>query len=183
MGPEMARVLVVCASKEGHTEHIAHHVARKLEDARHVTRMINLSSHDGEAGADDYDASILAGSVHRGGFAPELTSFLMRHAPAIRGRPSAFLTVSLSAASHDAHELAGLGEIADRFLFEAGWQPNFVEHVAGAVHDRQLNLIEKVVLHSVVRQQGEDLDASGNTDFTDWKRLDRFVKEFSRKLD
>jgi menaquinone-dependent protoporphyrinogen oxidase len=182
MSLAMARVLVAYASKEGHTEHIAHHVARKLEDLRQVTRLINLSSHDGEAGADDYDASIIAGSIHRGGFAPELTSFLMRHGPAIRTHPSAFLTVSLSAASHDAHELAGLGEIADRFLFEAGWQPDFVEHVAGAVHDRQLSLIEKVVLHSVVRQHGHDVGAAGNTEFTDWRRLDRFVKSFSQKL-
>lgn len=178
----MARVLVAYASKEGHTEHIAHHVARKLEDLRQVTRLINLTSHEGEAGADDYDASIIAGSIHRGGFAAELTSFLMRHGPAIRAHPSAFLTVSLSAASHDADELAGLAEIADRFLFEAGWQPDFVEHVAGAVHDRQLNLIEKVVMHSVVRQHGQELEGSGNTDFTDWRQVDRFVKDFAGKL-
>lgn len=178
----MARVLVAYASKEGHTEHIAHHVARKLEDLRQVTRLINLTSHEGEAGADDYDASIIAGSIHRGAFAAELTSFLMRHGPAIRSHPSAFLTVSLSAASHDDDELAGLAEIADRFLFEAGWQPDFVEHVAGAVHDRQLNLIEKVVMHSVVRQHGQEPDAAGNTEFTDWRQVDRFVKDFSQKL-
>ncbi len=62
----MARVLVAYTSKEGHTEHIAHHVARKLEDLRQVTRLINLTLHEGEAGADDYDASIIAGSIHRG---------------------------------------------------------------------------------------------------------------------
>lgn len=178
----MARVLVAVASKEGQSEHIAHHVARKLEDKGHITRLINLSGGDAEAGADDYDASIIAGSIHRGAFAPELESFLMRHGPAIRSHPSAFLTVSLSAASHDADERAGLGEIADRFLFEAGWQPDFVEHVAGAVHDRQLNLIERTVLHAIMRQHDSDPDPSGSTEFTDWKRLDRFVAEFSARL-
>lgn len=178
----MARVLVAFASKEGHTELIAHHVTRKLEDKGHVVRLINLSTHDGEAGADDCDASILAGSIHRGGFAGELSSFLMRHAPAIRSHPSAFLSVSLSAASHDPQELAAICEISNRFLFEAGWVPDFVEQVAGAVHDRQLNVIEKVVLHSIVQQHGEQLDPSGNTDFTDWAKLDQFVGEFAAKI-
>lgn len=178
----MSRVLLAYASTEGQTEHIAHYVARKLEDVGNVTRLINLMSHEGEAGADDYDATILASSIHRGGFAQELTSFLMRHAPAIRSHTSAFMTVSLSAASHDPQEIAGLNEIADRYLFEAGWQPDFVEHVAGAVHDRQLNVIERTVLHAIVRQHGEEIDPSGNTEFTDWKRLDNFAREFAAKL-
>lgn len=178
----MARVLVAYASTEGQTEHIAHHVARKLEDAGHVTRLIGLSSCEGEAGADDYDASILASSIHRGRFAPELTSFLMRHGPAIRAHRSAFLTVSLSAASQDEKERAGLREVTDRFLFESGWQPDFVEHVAGAVHDRLLSVFERAVLHAVVRQHGEELDPTGNTEFTDWPRLDTFVKSFEAGL-
>jgi len=178
----MARVLIAFASREGHTELIAHHVARKLEDRRHMVRLINLTAGEGEAGADEYDAAIIAGSIHRGNFAGELTSFLMRHGPAVRSHASAFLPVSLTAASHDPHEVAALNEIAQRFLFEAGWQPDFVEHVAGAVYDRQLNLIERTVLHSIMRQHDEEPDQSGTTVLTDWARLDEFVGEFAAKL-
>lgn len=178
----MARVLVAFASKEGHTELIAHHMARKLEDGGHVTRLINLTRHDGEAGADDYDASIIAASIHRGSFAPEVQSFLMRHGPAVREHVSAFLTVSLTAASLDESEIAALKEIADRFLSEAGWQPDFVEHVAGAVYDRQLSVIERTVLHAIMRQHHEEPEPSGTTVLTDWVRLDRFVGEFAARL-
>lgn len=178
----MARVLIAFASREGHTERIAHHVTRKLEDSGHIVRLINLSTHEGEAGADDYDASIIAGSVHVGSFSHELKSFLMRHGPAVREHVSAFLPVSLSAASHDDQELAGLHEITDRFLFEAGWHPDFVEQVAGAVYDRRLNIFEKTVLHSIMRQHDTEPSQSGVSVLTDWEKLDRFVNEFSDKL-
>ncbi len=178
----MARILVAFASGERHTELIAHHVASKLEDRRHITRLINLTAHEGEAGADDCDASIIAASIHRGSFALEVASFLMRHGPAVRSHVSAFLTVSLSAASHDETEIAAVQEIADRFLFEAGWQPEFVEHVAGAVYDRQLNVVERTILHSIMRQHETEPDQSGTTVLTDWERLDQFVGEFAAKL-
>lgn len=178
----MARVLVAFASREGHTELIAHHVARQLEDRRHLTRLINLTQHEGEAGADDYDASILAGSIHVGSFSPELSGFLMRHGPAVREHVSAFLPVSLSAASHDVSEVSAVSEIADRFLHEAGWQPDFVEHVAGAVYDRQLGMVERTMLHAIVRQHDSELDPSGSTVLTDWVRLDAFVGEFAKRL-
>ncbi len=178
----MARVLVVYFSKEGQTEHISHHMARRLEDAGHIVRLINLKTDASEAGADDYDASILAGSIHRGSYAPEISSFLMRHGPAVRSHVSAFVTVSLSAASHDATEISALNEIANRFLFEAGWQPDFTEHVAGAVHDDQLNAFEKVVLHQIVQQHGEQLDPSGHTEFTDWRKLNTFLDAFAARL-
>lgn len=178
----MARVLIAFASREGHTELIAHHVARQLENRGHLTRLINLTQHDGEAGADDYDASILAGSIHVGSFAPELTGFLMRHGPAVREHVSAFLAVSLSAASHDEAELAAINEISDRYLHEAGWQPDFVEHVAGAVYDRQLNTVERRVLHTIMRQHDTEPDPSGSTVLTDWTRLDEFIGAFANEL-
>ncbi|MBU2580669.1 MAG: hypothetical protein KJ622_02990 [Alphaproteobacteria bacterium] len=178
----MARVLVAFASREGHTELIAHHVVRQLEDRGHLTRLINLTRHEGEAGADDYDATIIAGSIHVGSFAPEVLGFLMRHGPAVREHVSAFLPVSLSAASHDDAEIAAINEIADRFLFEAGWQPEFVEHVAGAVYDRELNAVERTVLHMIMRQHETVPDPSGSTVLTDWGRLDEFIGAFAAKL-
>lgn len=179
----MNRILVAFATREGHTERIAHHVARGLEDRGCVVRLINLTAHDEEAGADDYDATIIAGSVHRGRQCPELTGFIMRHGPAIRARPSAFLSISLSAASHDKKEREALDELVRHFLFDIGWQPDYTEHVAGAICDRQLGVIEQFVLHRAAEMHGESLHPSGNTEFTDWAKLDAFIARFAKKLE
>lgn len=140
----MKRILVVYASKQGHMETIVQHVARGLEDRGFATRLIDLLDHTNEAGADDCDATIVAGSVHRGRGEPSLTGFIMRHGPAIRSRPSAFLSISLLAASHCSDEKAALDEMAQHFLFDLGWQPDFVEQFAGAVLDKQLEILKSL---------------------------------------
>jgi len=174
----MLRYLIAYASREGQTDKIAHHVAHRLENDGALVRLIDLKAHETEAGADDCDAVIIAGSVHIGWFDPELSSFVMRHGEALRRCPSAFLPVSLSAASHEESERSAIDEIAQRFVAEHGWKPDVIYHVAGAVHDRLLNPIERAVLHAIVDSKGVERHPSGDTELTDWSGLDRFVRDF-----
>lgn len=174
----MPRYLIAYASREGQTEKIAHHIAHRLENDGALVRLIDLKAHETEAGADDCDAMIIAGSVHIGQFDPELSSFVMRHGEALRRCPSAFLPVSLSAASHEESERSAIDEIAQRFVAEHGWKPDVVYHVAGAIHDRQLNPIERVILHAIADSKGVERHSSGDTELTDWRGLDQFVREF-----
>lgn len=175
----MRRVLVAFASQEGQTNHIAHHVARQLENRGLLVRLIDILEGGTEAGADDCEAVILAGSIHRGNYHDALSSFIMRHGPRLRAVPSAFLSVSLSAASDDAGEQAAIDEIARRFLSENGWAPDRVKQVAGALHDRELGYVVRQVLHSILDSKGVARHPSGNTEFTDWSDLDQFVAEFA----
>jgi menaquinone-dependent protoporphyrinogen oxidase len=175
----MARFLVAFASREGQTEKIAHHCARRLEDRGHISRLVDLAAGETEAGADDCDAAILAGSIHRGRHESELAAFIMRHAPALRQRPGAFLSISLAAASHDENERSAIDELVQGFLHEVGWQPEQVLLVAGAVHDRELNALERFVLHRIVDAHGVERHPSGDTELTDWAALDSFVDAFA----
>lgn len=174
----MLRYLVAYTSREGQTQKVAHHVARRLEDDGELVRLIDIKTGETEAGADDCDAMMIAGSMHLGHFDAELADFVMRHGEALRRCPSAFLPVSLSAASHEASERNAVDEIARRFVAEHGWMPDLIYHVAGAIHDRQLNLIERAVLHAIVDSKGVERHPSGDTELTDWAALDGFVRSF-----
>jgi len=176
----MRRVLVAFTSQEGQTHHIAHHVARQLEDKGFLVRLIDILQNETEAGADDCEAVILAGSIHRGSYHHALSSFIMRHGPSLREVPSAFLSVSLSAASDETDERAAIDEISNRFMAENGWSPERVKHVAGALHDREVNFVERQVLHSILDNKGVERHPSGNTELTDWTELDRFIAEFAQ---
>jgi menaquinone-dependent protoporphyrinogen oxidase len=174
----MQRYLVAFASREGQTEKIAHHVARRVEDDGSLVRLIDIRANESEAGADEYDAMLIAGSVHVGRFDPELAAFITRHIAALRRCPSAFLPVSLSAASQDESEKSAIDEIAQGYIAELGWVPDAVHHVAGAVHDRKLNALERTVLHAIVDSKGVERQPSGDTELTDWAELDAFVRSF-----
>jgi len=178
----MRRVLVGFASHQGQTEKIAHHLARQLEDRGLAVRLVDMigaaRAGESDAGADDCDAAILAGSLHLGRYDAALASFLMRHGPAIGRGPSAFVTVSLSAASEDETERRAVEEIAQRFLYETGWLPEHVLHAAGAIHDRRMNPVERFALHAIADAHGLDRHPSGDTELTDWAALDRFARDF-----
>ena len=56
--------------------------------------------------------------------------------------------------------------------------PSITQYVAGAVRDRQTGFLKRLIIHTIMRLKGVELDPSGTTEFTDWKALDRFVTGF-----
>lgn len=178
----MRRVLIAFTTREGQTHTIAHHVARQLEDQGCLTRLIDIAANEPDAGADTCDAAILAGSIHRGSYDAALAGFLMRHGPSLRAIPSAFLSVSLTAASDKPRDHAALDEITQRFLAEVGWTPDRIKQIAGALHDREMNTFERAILHTIVDSQGAERHPSGNTEFTNWADLDAFIREFAATI-
>lgn len=178
----MKRIVLAFASREGQAERIARHVALGLERRNLAVRLIDIGKGETESGADDCEGAILLASIHRARFEPRLASFLMRHGGALRSCPSAFVTVSLAAASHDAKDLLALDEIAQGFLHESGWHPDVVLHAAGAIHERELSLTERYAVHTLVAEKHLALEATGDTEFTDWPEIDRFVADFAARV-
>lgn len=178
----MKRIVIAFASREGQAERIARHVALGVERRRMAARLIDVSAGETEAGADDCEGAILIASIHRARFEPRLASFLMRHGATLRACPSAFLTVSLAAAAVDPKERLALDEIAQGFVHEAGWHPDLMLHAAGAIHERQLSLTERYAVHSVVAEKHLALDSSGDTEFTDWQEIDKFIEDFAARV-
>jgi menaquinone-dependent protoporphyrinogen oxidase len=175
----MRRILVAFASREGQTEKIAHHIARRLEDAGHLTRLIDLKAGETEAGADDCDAAILAGAIHRGHHEQALARFIMRHAPALRRGHSAFLSVSVSAGSHNRADLQAVDEVVQGFLYELGWHPDCIEHVAGAVREP---LGDRPAAGLGMLGFALSAEPTRETELTDWAKLDAFIASFAAQM-
>lgn len=175
----MRRVLIAFASREGQTEKIAHHIARRLEDSGHLARLIDLKARESEAGADDCDAAIIAGAIHRGRHEQALARFIMRHAPALRRGPSAFLSVSLSAGSQNRADLQAVDEVVQGFLYELGWHPDRVEHVAGAVREP---LADRATAGLGMLGFGLVPEPTRETELTDWAKLDEFIASFATEM-
>lgn len=80
-----------------------------------------------------FDAVFVAGSVHYGHHQAALFKFVRDHRSALRSRPGAFVSVSLSMASDDKVDRLGAAECADRFLSAAEWKPTVIHLVACAL--------------------------------------------------
>lgn len=178
----MQRFVVAYASQAGQTEKIAHHVARMLENAGHLARLIDVASEDDISDVGDCDAAIIAGPMRLGTHGPALTAFVSEHCAMLNAVPSAFLSVSLNAASTDPKDRRDAEARATWFEAEIGWRPEHTKIIAGAVRDRAHHPIMRFFLHTLLRRKGVALHPSGNTEFTDWPALDRFVLEFTREV-
>lgn len=174
----MLRFAVAFSSQEGQTERIAHHVAREIENRGAVARLVNVQDPEDCAQVGDYDAAIIAGPVHMGAHGAPLTAFIAKHAERLNQVHSAFLSVSLAAASDDPAERKGAEAAAETLCQETDWRPDTTLLVAGAVHDRQTGFFKRLVLHAILRRKGVALNPSGDTEFTDWETLDAFVRDF-----
>ena len=178
----MAQVLIVYGSTEGHTALVAARMAEviraeghsvEVEDARDIRKRL-LDSHS--------DAVLVGGSIHAGDYQSSLKEFVRRNRDFLDRVPSAFFSVSLSAADPDEESSTEIETTVDKFVKETGWRPKRIEKVAGALVYTQYNIFIRHIMKLIVKQHGRsELDTSRDYDFTDWSAVEEFARDFARK--
>ncbi len=179
----MIRLLVAFSTTEGQTERIAHHAASQAEARDFFVRLFDVGHHVPGEEIGDFDGAIVAGALHRGKHQPELSSFINQYRGKLEVVPSAFLSVSLTAASKAEADRIEAQRYADEFLGETGWHPMAVHLVAGAFHHRTTGLLESIALRSILREKGVETDSHRDLELTDWNDFDGFLDGFYRQVE
>ncbi|MEJ2287393.1 MAG: flavodoxin domain-containing protein [Deinococcales bacterium] len=175
----MAKVLIVHASREGHTEHIAERLAETLRSDGHDVRLAPATPFPGTGGAD---AVIIAASVHRGRHPYGLVRAVYAHRRVLEHMPSAFLSVCLCAAGQDPLLRAEADGYLRDFLRRTGWRPDLAASVAGALRFSRYGFLQARFVRALVRRERIDADLDGDQEFTDWNDIRRFAEAFSALL-
>ncbi len=174
-------VAIVYGTTEGHTRKICEHLASVLR--RHDDRVDILYGADLPADFDvaRYDGVIVGASLHEGKHQRYIRHFVDEHVDGLNRMPSAFFSVSLSAASDDTRPDAQ--KCADEFVEETGWHPAQVELVAGALKYTQYNWLKRFVMKKISASAGGDTDTSQDFEYTDWDQVDGLAEAFHRRLE
>ncbi len=173
----MAKVLIVYGTTEGQTAKIAQHigdVGRRLGHDATVRQAADLEDEH----LDEFAAVIVAGSLHEGRYQRAVRGFVERHKAFLAAHPSAFVSVSLAAASRDADERAEVRRIAADFAAASGWAPNRVESFAGALRYTQYSWLKRALMKRIAAKEGGDVDTSRDFEYTDWNEVTRFAEAF-----
>jgi menaquinone-dependent protoporphyrinogen oxidase len=96
--------------------------------------------------------------------------------------PTAFVSVSLSAALPDAESQSDAQSCADTFLRETGWHPDETSLVAGALLYTQYDYMKRLLMRLISQSYGRETDTSKDYVFTDWEALRAFVSGFVARL-
>jgi menaquinone-dependent protoporphyrinogen oxidase len=187
----MKRLGIYYATRTGHTQHIAEHVATILQSRGFDAELRNLRSQDGSPSLNDCAGVILAASVHLGKHEPEMVDFVTKHRAELDALPSLFLSASLSEAGAERaaatskekeRHAEDVQRMIDGFVTETGWRPALVKPVAGALIYSKYNVLVRFMMRLIAKKENADTDTSRDYEYTDWNSLDRVVEEFAAKI-
>lgn len=174
----MARILVLYGTTDGHTAKVAARLAETLRTSGAAVDVIEAGTTEAEP--QDYAGVIVAASVHVGGYQRAVRRWVRKHAEALRGKPTAFLSISLGVLQTDPNVQREVAAIVSRFLRVTHWQPAMVQNVAGAVLYTRYNAIKRWMMKGIVRKASGGTDTSRDYEYTNWAELSAFAERFNR---
>ena len=184
----MASILIAYATGEGQTTKICSTLAHQLGSVGHVIDLVDLGSRNTLPNLVRYDAVIVAASVHAGKHQGSALRFVSEHAGELGDKTTAFLSVSISAATDAQAGRQRADEQVASFLEAVKWKPDFVEMLGGAIRYSErsfwwrwiMGLSKRLFKKELNRQGWPDLTI--DKEFTDWSALRDFGKSFAAKL-
>ncbi len=171
------KLLVAYATTEGQTRKIARQVADRLVDGGNAVELITLADAF-DIDLNRFDRVILAASIHIGHYQKELAEFVEAQRESLRSKPSLLLSVSLSAAGHEAEDWRGLERIAEDFETATGWIPGRLLQVAGAYTPSSYDLFRRFIMRRIISSKDPDLDTDADKEYTDWSALFDYLDDW-----
>ena len=172
------KLLLVYGTTEGQTQKIARFVADHVAQRGHQIQLLNAIEATPAVDPRDFDAVIVAASVHAGHYQSPVIHFVQDRLAAIDMRPNAFLSVSLAAAGNDKEDVEGLKRCVADFIHKTGWTPRSMHHVAGAFRYTSYDFLKRWAMKYIAYRKGAPTDTSRDYELTDWDDLTRFVDSF-----
>ena len=177
--PGMTRILVAYASSHGQTRAIADRIADRLRERGH--RVATADAAHELPPPSGYDAVVLGSRVQLGKHARSITHYVERHRDELAGMPTAFFSVSNSAAQASAGPDAN-GYLAT-FFAKTRWRPAHAAAFGGALKYRSYGWLLRLVMKRISRAGGHPTDTSRDHDLTDWKAVDALADTFAAALE
>jgi menaquinone-dependent protoporphyrinogen oxidase len=185
-----ATALVLYASKHGQTAKIASRIAAVLRE-RGVEVTLQRAGDGTDVSPAGFDGFVVAASVHAGHHQHEIVEYAKEHRSSLSARPSAFVSVSLTAADATDEARAATRELIDDFLDDTGWSPDTTLPVAGALLYREYDFVTRLLMRLIASRHkayagattdDEVTDTKHDHEFTDWEALDGFASAFASTL-
>jgi menaquinone-dependent protoporphyrinogen oxidase len=180
----MHDVLVFYATSEGQTRRIAERIAADIAARGFNVRAIDVTTAD--AARVDWDnvrGMVLGASLHAGHHQHAAVEFARTFRNRLNLYPSAFFSVSLSAASTNPEEVATAARLARELPGQAGWQPAMVECFAGRLAYTRYGWLTRQIMRRIARKEGGPVDTTRDHELTDWDAVARFATRMAEEIE
>ncbi|TIW19938.1 MAG: protoporphyrinogen oxidase [Mesorhizobium sp.] len=168
-------VLIVFGSTEGQTKKVAERTATQIRARGHQVELQDSAALAPDLKLGHFDAFVVAASVHQEHHQEAVTNFVFAHHDQLSTKPSALISVSLSAAL-EGHE-GDAQRYVDRFVSVTAWQPRMTLLLGGALRFTKYDYFQEQFVKFVVMKSG-DPNIERDHEFTDWNALAGFADRF-----
>ena len=172
-------VLIVYGTTEGQTRKIAERTATHVRGTGHQVELRDASTLTSDSDLDTFGAFIIAASVHQERHQDTVINFAIAHRELLNAKPSAFISVSLSAVLEN--ERAEAQKYVDRFVSVTGWKPRMTLLLGGALRFTDYDYYQEQIVKFRVMKSGHTAGTDRDHEFTDWTALASFVDGFLEK--
>ena len=184
----MPEVLIAYATNEGQTAKIAEVLAARIGRNGARVRIVELAGECPSLDLSAVDGVIVAASVHAGKHQENAARFVRGHLEQLQAKHSAFLSVSLYAASSEGTARGRADEQMSGFFEATGWLPDAAQTIAGAIRFSKFSRPWQWIMRGAQKLFGKELEREGwpdlttDREFTDWSALRRFADGFCAGL-
>ena len=169
-------VLIVYGTTEGQTRKIAEWTATHVLERGHQVELRDSAAPASDSDLETFHAFIIAASVHQEHHQETITNFVIAHHELLNAKPSAFISVSLSAVLED--EKTEAQKYVDRFVSVTGWQPRMTLLLGGALRFTEYDYFQEQIVKFIVMKRIGPASTERDREFTDWNALAGFVNGF-----
>ena len=179
----MSKYLILYGTKEGQTAKIADKIGEVVRhrgfqadiyDARKVPTTFQF---------DGYTGALVGSSIHMLQWSSPTIQFVRRYKTQLDKVPSAFFSVSMTAAGATPEERSKLDPYVQKFFDKSGWRPITVENFAGSLAYTKYGFFTRWLMQRIARSKGETTDTSHDVEFTDWEQVTKFADDFINKTE
>jgi len=176
------RILVVYGTRYGQTEKIARYIANRLLESKYAVMAIKSDIVPPHFFLGPFNGVIVGASIIAGKHQRSIRSFVREHRDQLNALPSAFFSVSGSAASKSETGRNEAQRMLSSFLNDTGWRPRLTKTIGGAMAFTRYNLLLRWMMKRISAKEGGPVDTSRDHELTDWTQVDRFIDEFASLL-
>lgn len=169
-------ILIAYATTEGQTHKICKTIADQVVELRHQVEMLDTARKRRDVRSDDFDAFIVAASVHQEKHQNEIEVFVEASRDVLSTKPTMFISVSLAAAFEE--RASDANKYVTDFIARTGWTPAHTLTVAGAVRSEEYDYFQQQILEHIVLKDRDDFQTAETQEFTDWEELASAVEKF-----
>lgn len=174
----MASILIIYTTREGQTRKIAEYMASIATDKGHSVLVEDSAKGVVRFSWNHVDGVIIGASIHKGHYPQAVLTFAKNHAQRLQQVPSAFFSVSLTAASTKAEDQVQARQYVTDFIKATGWQPYTTAIFAGALKYSRYGFFKRWIMKQIAKKNRGGTNTTRDYEYTDWGRVKAFAEDF-----